>query len=520
MGISPSSLAAGNQVGIKNQQFAVSAQVIPQRNLIIGTGDPSKESSLTLNKPYRVFTPEQVGSLTGFGFMLHRLAKALFAGGKSETWFIMQHSTGSQATGNITFSGTCTVARDLAFYLAGEKISVPVAVGDNYEDIAAALAAAIEADDNYPVSAAAVAGACNFTSKSTGLNWGNYITLAVNLDDDDALPGGITAVITDMSGGTGTPDIQDALDALGTGDAQNEKNFTNVIHGYGAVTAVLDALSTYNGVGNDYTGNYKKEVSRPFRSLIGDTFPGLEYGLSDLLTFADGRRSDRTNGIMAAPGEYYHPQELAARAMGIMGVKNSIRAQDPYFDEILLPSQAAIVDRWTNDYDNKDQAVKGGVGTTMVLDGNLTMQNIITFYRPADVAPESNGYRSMRNISIIQNMLANYRLNWERDKWKNITIVEDTAAVDDPQSRVKARDVESVIDDLLEIADTFAGKGWIYTAEYTKDAIKAGGIVSLRAGLTGFDITDLPVIFSGEGGIYNTDIIFDTSIAILIAGGE
>jgi phage tail sheath gpL-like len=519
--ITPSSLAAGNQVGVKNEQFAVSAQVIPQKNLLIGTIDPDKEASLTLNEKIRCFNAEQVGALTGFGFMLHRLAKALFAGGVSETWFIAQPETGNQATGNITFDGTATKAGTIAFYIAGERVTIDIAIGDDDEDAAAALAAEINATDELPVTAVAVAAACNLTSKSAGLNWGNYITLALNLQSDDVLPTGITAVITDMSGSTGTPDIQDALDSLGTGDAQNEYGFTNVIHGYGAVTAVLDALSTYNGIGNDFVGNYKKEVARPFRSLTGDTCAGLEYGLSDLLDFAEGRReTDRTNGIMAAPGEYWHPQELAARAMGMMAVTNSLRAQGSYIDKTLITSYAATADRWTNDYDNRDQAVKGGVGTTQAVNGVLKIQNLITFYRPAAVAPESNFWRSMRNISLVQNWLYNYRMNFERDKWKEIAIYEDTAEVTDTLSKEKARDLGDVIDDLLDLVDAFMGKGWLYNTSYTKSKLQEGGVVSLRAGLTGFDIISLPLIPPGEGGIINSEIICDTSIAILTAGGE
>jgi hypothetical protein len=318
-----------------------------------------------------------------------------------------------------------------------------------------------------------------------------------------------------MSGGVGTPDIQDALDALGTGDAQNEKFFTNLIHGYGAETAVLNAISTYNGSGNTFIGNYKKEVARPFRSLFGDVTPG-SAGLAAALVQADLRKLDRTNGCICVPGSETHPQEIAAQMLGLMAIVNSTRAEEGYIDKVLdgvWPGDMA--DRWTNDYDNRDQAVQGGLSTTLVKNGVVTAQNIITLYRPDDVAPESNGYRPMRNISIIQNMLYNYRMNFEREKWKGITIVEDTAKVSDITSREKARDVDAVIDDLLVLADVFAGKAWLYTASYTKRALS----VSLRAGLTGFDIT-FPVIVSGEGGIFNSVITFDTSIAILTQGGN
>jgi hypothetical protein len=124
----------------------------------------------------------------------------------------------------------------------------------------------------------------------------------------------------------------------------------------------------------------------------------------------------------------------------------------------------------------------------------------------------------MRNISIIQNMLDNYRLNFERSKWKGISIVADVTKVSNVTDRLKARDLNSVIDDLVALAIVFEGNAWLYNSSYTIGELQAGGKVTLRAGLTGFDIT-MPVIPSGEGGIYNSLITFDTSIAILTAGG-
>jgi phage tail sheath gpL-like len=522
MTITPTSLAAINGVGVQNEQFAVVAEVIPQRNVIIGTFDEVTYALFPVNTLTRIFSPEDVGARTGFGFMLHRLAQKAFKAGGVETWIIGQLEGGSSpgtAVGSFDFTASIGVlAGILALYIAGDRVAVNVAAADTFNDIGVAVAAAINANEELPVTAINAAGIVTCTSKSGGA-WGNEITLVTNLGADDELPDGVVVAITDMAGGSGVPDIQDALDEMGVGDAQNEKFFTNVIHGYIGDTATLDALSTYNGVGNTFIGNYRKEVARPFRSLIGDNTP-LSAGLAAALIAADLRRLDRTNGCICAPGSPNHPAEIAAQMLGIMGVINSTRAEEGYIDKTLDGIwPGAMADRWTNDYENRDQAVKGGLSTTLVKNGVLTAQNIITFYRPADIAPSSNGYRAMRNISIIQNLLDNYRRNFERTKWKGISIVENTNEVSNVVDREKARDVDAVLDDLVALAEAFAGNAWLYNASYTIGRLQAGGLVTLRAGLTGFDIT-FPVIFSGEGGIYNTTITFDTSIAILTSGGE
>ena len=84
-----------------------------------------------------------------------------------------------------------------------------------------------------------------------------------------------------------------------------------------------------------------------------------------------------------------------------MAVTNSVRAEEGYIDKKLSGVwPGSMADRWTNDYANRDQAVKGGLSTTLYKNGVVTMQNIITFYRPTTVAPSSNGYRAMRNFRI------------------------------------------------------------------------------------------------------------------------
>jgi hypothetical protein len=170
---------------------------------------------------------------------------------------------------------------------------------------------------------------------------------------------------------------------------------------------------------------------------------------------------------------------------------------------------------WTVNYDDRDYAVQNGIGTTLAKSGALTIQNLITFYNPVSVPLSSNGYRSMRNISIIQNMLNAIRVNFENAKWDGVTIVVDVAKVGNALDRAKARDIGSVIDDLLALTEGFGNRAWIYSAAWTKERLAAGGLVTIRPGGTGFDCV-LPVLFSGEAGIFNTVIEFDTSLAVLL----
>jgi phage tail sheath gpL-like len=419
------------------------------------------------------------------------------------------------ATGTLTLTNNAGAAGTIHLYIAGIYTPVSVSKDDTPTIMGDAVVAAVTENKNLPVTAANVTGVITFTSK-TILAWGNFIDLSLNLGFEQELPDSVVAAIVAMSGGSGVPDIQDALDALGTDDDANELHFTDVIHGYGQETTVLDKLSAYNGEGNDFVGLYSKTVARPFRSLTGDTATGSS-GLNALIILGDGRKTDRTNGVIAVPGSPNHPSEIAANAIGIMARINNDRAAESYVGKILsgiLPG--ALADRWTSNYDSRDSAVKAGVSPT-VIDGNaVLMQNALTFYHPDSVPVNSNGYRSQRNISITQNILQNIKTTFSQEKWQGISIVEDLAKVSNVVDRQKARDIGSVLDELQAITISFEGHSWLFTAAFTLERLATGDYVQIRSNSTGFDIV-LPVIYSVEGGIIDTVVQFDTSIAVLLS---
>lgn len=512
MPLSSSSVAAAVGASVTNTQFAASAQVLPRKNLIIGTYDPAI-TTITDDTPALVTSPEDVWATYGRGFMLHRLAVQSFAGsGGGETWVIPQaEAAGNQSTGTITYTGAATANGTVYLYIAGIAVPVTVTSGDAVGDIATATVAAITADADLPVTASAALGVVTVTSKSTG-PWGDVISMTTNWGLNEVDVAGVTVAVVDMSGGTGVPDMEDALDSLGTDDDANENSFTDMVHGYLQDSTVLDAVSTYVGAGNTAVGLYSKTVARPFRSLIGDVATGAS-GLSDLVTLADSRKTDRATGVIAAPGSPNHPAEIAALAAGLASKLNNNRAEEHMLGQI-LPGiiTGAVADRWTKSYDSRNTAVQGGIGTTKANGGALYVQNLVTFYRPDSVPATSNGYKSYRNISIIQNMLFNLKANFEQDKWLGVSLVDDVAKVANIVDRQKARDTEAVKDDLVALATSFRDKAWLFEIEtYTLPNIQ----VQIRAGTNGFD-TILPVILSGEIGIIDSVIEFDTSITVIL----
>jgi phage tail sheath gpL-like len=521
MGLTVNSIANAVGSSVKNLQFTPEARNVDRKILIIGSQLAAK--SFATETPTQVLSAEDVADKTGFGGMLHRLAVRTFEGGNGiETWMVVQDENGAAAgaTGDIDWAGTAGVlAGTIYLYIAGISVPVAIAAGTTLEAVSDAVVAAVNADTSLPVTAAkrAVTFETDFTSKSLG-TWGNFISIAFNLGAGEALPTGVAAAITAMSGGATNPTMQDALDSLGTNDDANEEFFTDVVHGYGMddSTAVA-AVKNYVGIGNDFTALYDKLVGRPFRCLMGDTVAGAA-GLAAAQVIAAVDLTDRANGIISVPDSPNHPDEIAALALGLMAKVNQDRAAQSY-NGLLLPGiwpGDKGTDRWTSDYDNRDTAVKSGVSPTKVNNGSVYMQNVVTFYRPASVPVASNGYRSMRNISILQNILYNVRVNFEQEKWQGISIVADTANVGNVIDRAKARDVDAVIDDLVALAKSFEDRAWLYESAFTIAELKKTGAVTIRSGSSGFDSL-FNVILSGEGGILDTVTQFDTSIAVLTA---
>lgn len=509
--INVNSLATAVGSSVNNVSFGIVGENVPRKILIIASYDPLK-TLVVDNVPVQIFSPEDAAGKFGFGSMAHRLAIEAFKGSDGvETWISPQPEAGGAvaAAGDINFTASGLLAGTVSLYIAGDAVPFTVAAGDDSDAVATKAAAAINADDNLPVTAVVnvTPNIIDITAKTKG-TYGNDLSIEFDLNASDVTPTGLTSVVTEMTGGTGTPTIQDALDGLGVSDDANSNFFTDVVHGYLQDTTTLDAISAYVGAGNEKTGLYSETVSRPFRVLTGDVVAG-SAGLTALIAFGNGRKLDRANGVIAVPDSPNHPSEIAAQAIGHMArVNSSVAAQS--YNGITLKGIFPGVDRWTSDYANRDLASKAGVSPTKFANGVIVMQNMFTFYHPDNVPSDSNGYRAMVNIAKLQNIMDNIRLNFERPEWQGVFIVEDVTKVTSSADKTKARGLNAVRNDMLSLAEVFVSKGWIFNLEKTIEGL----IVTLRAGGNGFDV-QFPIVLSGQGDIIDVTTNFDTSIVSL-----
>ncbi|VWC26346.1 tail protein [Burkholderia pseudomultivorans] len=205
---------------IDNSAAAIGGNTL--RRLIIGQASDHVDVApplLTL-----LSRPGDAVTLAGEGSMLAAMSDIWRRGDPvGEVWGIaVKVAEGVAAKGMIDLRGRAEETGLLSLYIAGRRIRVTVASGTGTTDVILQLVAAINGTSNMPVYAAVVGGKLELTCKWKG-ETGNDIRVEFNrggLAANERIPAGLTATITPMANGAGSPDLTEALAAIG--DAEFE----------------------------------------------------------------------------------------------------------------------------------------------------------------------------------------------------------------------------------------------------------------------------------------------------------
>lgn len=188
----------------------------PQEFKLLVVGQRLAAGAVAAGVPTRILSGNQAEAAFGRGSMLAEMLKTVKGlDSFMDVWAIALDDAGAgvAATGTITITGVATAAGTLALYLAGKKVSVPVASGDSVTTVAASIVTAVTANTTLPVTAASALGVVTLTAKHKG-TVGNDIDVRLNYFDE-TVPAGIAAAIVAMAGGTTNPDITTAIAAMG-----------------------------------------------------------------------------------------------------------------------------------------------------------------------------------------------------------------------------------------------------------------------------------------------------------------
>lgn len=328
--------------------------------------------------PVRVTAGSQAAGYFGQGSMLHRMAAAIDPVrklyGMIDVYAIALDDlpAGVQATGSFTITGSATAAATLYAYIGGVRLSCAVAYGDTPSAIATKLAAAINANGDVPVSATANAGVVTVQADHNG-TVANGLELAVTYYDDDVVPAGITVACTSLSGGSGDPDVGNALAAI------TEDWYYAIACAYtdSANLTTLEANADGRWSGTDMRTEH-----------IFNAKSGTQAALT---TWGATRNSPHcsTWGLKGSPT--WDPERAAALAAvclisGITDPAMPLR-------NITVPGVMAprLKDRFPQ-FPDRELLLKSGISTTKVdASGNVVLERVITNYQKAvsGIADES-----------------------------------------------------------------------------------------------------------------------------------
>jgi len=177
------------------------------------------------NKPVACGSISNAKTLFGEGSMLARMFEMYFAVDQGTPIIclpVSEPSAGVAATGSVTFAGPAAQPGTLNLYIAGQKVSVAVGLGDTAAQLATKAVAALSAAPSLPVTAAVdgtTTSKVNLTARHKGiaLNEIRVEDSILGINGGETVPAGVTITYPTgnvLSGGTGVPDWSTPIGAL------------------------------------------------------------------------------------------------------------------------------------------------------------------------------------------------------------------------------------------------------------------------------------------------------------------
>lgn len=367
-----------------------------QRALIVG--QITSSGTFTPNVPVLLTSLDAARAGAGAGSMLYLMAAAYRASDPfGEVWLLplADHGSGVAATGTVAFTGPTTAAGVLSQYVAGELVSVPVTSGQSATSVGAALAAAINANTDLPVTAAADTGTVTATAKNAGLT-GNEIDLRVNYlgaAGGEVTPAGLGVTITAMASGANNPLLTTALANL------QDEPFDLIVSPFTDATS-LAALKAFL---NDTAGRWSWQTQ-----VYGHVFMAYADSSANLLTFG-ATQNDQHASMM---GIYRSPTPEWLIAADLAGASAVSLRNDPGRPlqtlALAITKAPALADRFN--LSTRNSLLYKGVSTyTVDRDGTVRIENLITTYQTNANGQADNSYLQVETMFTLMLVLRRLR---------------------------------------------------------------------------------------------------------------
>jgi len=338
-------------------------------------------------------TEQDVINLFGNGSELHRMYRrvAKVNQGTTPVYFVaVKESTGASATGTATFATTATGNGSARAYVGDQFVDCAITTGDSASTVATNLAAQINSQLNWAVTASPSTGTVTITSKQKGPR-GNSIRFAVRVVGVSVGTTSTAQNFANLSGGTTADSWTNALATI------NPKKFTYIC------SPGEDATSTGN------LGLLVAQVvsnALPIPGIRQRVFGGNSGSLGTVNTFAKALNSPLAD-VIWQPNSNLTPGELAAYTCGSVCLGESQSIPIFNWDYLGTTPQTAALWQVSAPFDGttpsradlKSALVNGVTPVATLSSGKSSLVSLITTYSQDPVT--SNLDTRVRDHSIV-----------------------------------------------------------------------------------------------------------------------
>lgn len=371
----------------------------------------------------RVTRPQDGDALCGRGSMGAAMIKAALAvNAWTETWVIAldDKGDGTAATGTLTVTAAPTSSGVYPLWIAGVKVGVGVAAGDTINATATKIAAAINANADLPVTAAAVNAVVTCTARHKGL-CGNDIDMRAGFYPDEAMPAGLAVTIVAMSGGAGNPDMLDAIEAMG------ETWFTDIVNPWTDTTS-LNALKL--ALDARWTGTEMKDAKA--YSFKRDTF-------GNLATFGNAR-NDGLATIMGSNDPLTPTYVLAALYCAAATFQLAIDPARP-LQRVALPG--ALIGKGHFNQQERNLLLFDGIATCYLGDdGTVYIERAITTYQKNAAGADDTALLDLETVATLAYLRYTERLRILL-RFPRMKLTDDGNEIAPGQAMVRPKDIRA-----------------------------------------------------------------------------
>lgn len=370
-----------------------------QRALLIG--QMTSSGTGVANTPQICQGVSDAKSVGGPGSMLALMAAAYRGADPfGEVWYLPLADGGSSlaAAGAVAFTAAATATGVLSLYIAGALVSLTVTPTQTVAQLATALAAAINANTDLPVTAAVdgtTTSKVNVTAKNKGLA-GNDIDLRLNYRGaagGEVMPTGLTVTITAMSGGAVNPDLTAGLANL------LDKEFDFIAFPY-TDSASLDAMKSFL---SSVSGRWSWS-----KQLYGGAFGASRGTLGTLTTFGSARNDEHMSimGFNDSPSPNWIWAANITAAVAVSAKADpALPLQTLVLSQVLAPPLAS---RFR--LEDRNVLLWDGISTfTVANDGTVAIENLITTYQLNSFGQPDDSYLQVETLLTLQFVLRQLR---------------------------------------------------------------------------------------------------------------